>query len=98
MNILKKPTTGTKMEDIKKLKAKAMALEPIVRIGKSGLTETVMTEIKKQLNQKQLIKIKMLKSFVGREEKKDAAKQIAEKTNSRVVYTIGFVVVLAKKL
>lgn len=85
------------MEDIKKLKAKAMALEPVVRIGKSGLTETVVSEMKKQLEKNRIIKIKMLKSFVGRNDKKDAAKQIAEKTNSRLVHTVGFVVVIAKK-
>jgi RNA-binding protein len=85
------------MENIKELKAKAMALEPIVRIGKSGLTDTVVAEIKKQLDQKGLIKIKMLKSFVGRDDKKESAMKIAEKTNSKLVHSVGFVVVISKK-
>lgn len=97
MSTLKKPTTGTKMEGIKEMKAKAMALEPIVRIGKSGLTDTVIAEIKKQLKQKKLIKVKMLISFVGRKDKKAVAEEIAEKTGSMIVHTIGFVVVLARK-
>ena len=102
MSTLKKPTTRHKtpehkMADIKELKAKAMAIEPIVRIGKSGLSESVVNEIKKQLKQKKLIKIKMLKSFIGSTDKKEAARQIAEKTGSVLVHRVGFVVVLAEK-
>ncbi|MBN2112263.1 YhbY family RNA-binding protein [Candidatus Woesearchaeota archaeon] len=85
------------MEDTKELRAKAMALEPVVRIGKSGLTDTVLAEIKKQLDQKGIIKVKILKSFIGREDKKEVAKKVAEKTNSTLVQNIGFVVVIAKK-
>ncbi len=84
------------MEDIKELKAKAKAIEPIVRIGKSGLTESVINEIKKQLEQKKLIKIKMLKAFISGKDKKELAKEIAEKTNSMLVHNVGFIVVLAK--
>ena len=84
------------MADIKELKAQAKALEPIVRIGKSGLSETVVAEIKKQIEQKKLIKVKMLRSFVGNDDKKVLAKQIAEKTGSILVQRTGFVAVLAK--
>lgn len=85
------------MESIKELKAKAMAIEPIVRIGKSGLTESVIGEIKKQVEQKKLIKIKVLKAFVGGKDKKELAKEIAEKTGSVLVHNVGFIVVLARK-
>ena len=59
------------MEDMKEMKAKAMAIEPLVRIGKSGLTDSVVTEIKKQVEQKKLVKIKMLKAFVEGNDKKE---------------------------
>ena len=36
----------------KKLKEKAKTLEPVIRIGKNGLTESTIKEIKKQLNKK----------------------------------------------
>ncbi len=94
---LKKYTTGIKMENIKELKRKAAALEPIVRIGKSGLSDTVVGEIKKQIEQKKLIKVKMLRSFVGTEDKKQIARQMAEKTGSVLVQSVGLTVVLAKK-
>jgi len=85
------------MESIRELKAKAMAIEPVVRIGKSGLTEPVINEIKKQLEKKKLIKIKMLKAFVSGKDKKEMAREIAEKTGSMLVHNVGFIVVVAKK-
>ena len=74
-----------------------MAIEPIVRIGKSGLSDTVVGEIKKQVQQKKLIKVKMLRSFVGTGDKKALARELAEKTGSILVHSVGLIVVLAKK-
>lgn len=85
------------MPDKKEIKEKAKALEPVVRIGKSGLTDSVVGEIKKQIKQKGMIKVKMLKSFVGGKDKKESAMEIADKTESNLVQRVGFVVVLAKK-
>ena len=96
MSILKRHK-GIKMAEMKELKAKAKALEPIVRIGKSGMSESVAGEIKKHLKEKQIIKVKMLRSFVGANDKKALADEIAEKTDSLLVQRVGFVVVLARK-
>lgn len=79
------------------LRRKAMLLEPILRIGKNGLTESTVNEIKKLLNQRKLIKIKLLKSFVKDNNKKTLAREIAEKTNAELIQQVGFVVVLNKK-
>lgn len=79
-----------------KLKEKAKALEPVIRIGKNGLTESTIKEIKKQLNKKKLIKVKLLKAFINNRNKKEAAKEIAQKTNSQLINLVGFVVVLYK--
>ena len=80
----------------KKLKDKAKTLEPVIRIGKNGLTESTIKEIKKQLNKKKLIKVKLLKAFISDKNKKEVAKEIAEKTSSQLIYMVGFVVVLYK--
>jgi len=85
------------MINIKEMKAKSMAMEPMVRIGKSGISESVIDEIKKQLEKDGMIKIKMLKSFVGTKDRKEVVKEIVEKTNSQLVHSIGFIVVIAKK-
>ena len=78
------------------LKEKAKTLEPVIRIGKNGFTESTIKEIKKQLNKKKLIKIKLLRAFISDKNKKEVAKEIAQKTNSHLIDLVGFVIVLYK--
>ena len=87
----------TNLRDRKAVKEKAKLLEPIVRVGKNGLTESLVEEIKLQLKKRGLIKVKMLRSFLGRSDKRRMANEIAERTDSMLVDNVGFVVVLAKK-
>ena len=82
--------------EISELKSKSKLLRPIVRIGKNGIDETQIDEIKKHLKKRKLIKIKLLKSS-RKESIKEIAKEVAEKTNSILVDVIGFVFVLYKK-
>ena len=72
-------------------------LKAVVMIGKEGLTEGVIGLIKKQLKQKKVIKIKFLKSALT-QDKKSLFKQIAEKADARIIHSIGFVVVVGRKL
>jgi RNA-binding protein len=83
--------------EIMKLRAKAKTLEPILRIGKNGLTDAVIEEIKKLLRKKRLIKVKMLKSALENKNKKEAVKDLVNKTDAVLIEAVGFVVVLAKK-
>ncbi len=80
-----------------KLKEKAKQLEPVIRIGKNGLTDSLVNEIKRQLENKKLVKIKLLRPFIQDKDKKMAAKEIAEKTGSVLIDSVGFVVVLHKR-
>jgi RNA-binding protein len=61
------------------------------------LTDNTIKEIEKQLKKRRLIKIKMLRAFFEGKNKKEVAKEIAEKTNSILIDSVGFVVVLLKK-
>jgi len=80
-----------------KIKQKAKSLEPHMRIGKKGVTKKVINEITKQLNGKEIIKIKFLKSAVkDRKHKKAVAIELAEKTKSMLIDRIGSVIVLHK--
>jgi RNA-binding protein len=82
------------MKDIIKLRAKALG--PLLRIGKNGLTEGSINEIKLMLKKRGLIKIKLLRSFTEGKDKKESAKEIAEKTDSILVESLGNIVVLSK--
>lgn len=84
-------------EKIKELKARSHHLEPVVWIGKSGLTNKVIEEIKKQLKKKRLIKVKMLKQSLEGKNKKELAQEIAQKTGSVVVHQVGFAAVLYRE-
>ncbi len=87
------------MINLKKFKNKAKGIEVTVKIGKSGLTHNLVNEIKKQLKTLKLVKVKMLRSFIdeGDKNKKDLAKDIAEKCKAELVDSVGFVVVLYKR-
>jgi RNA-binding protein len=86
-------------KQIKELKAKAKTLDPILRIGKNGITDTLILEIKKQLKKNHLIKIKILKSAREQEniDKKAFVNDVAQRTESELIELIGYVFVLYKK-
>lgn len=85
------------MKDIIKLRARAKRLEPLLRIGKNGLTEGTVKEIKLMLMKRRIIKIKMLKAFTDTGDKKELVKDIVDKTNSILVEHVGNIVVLSRK-
>lgn len=80
--------------DKNKLKDKAKKIEATIRIGKNGLTYTMLDEIKKQLKTKKLVKIKMLKTFIEDKNKKEVAEEIATKCKAVLIDLVGFVVVI----
>ncbi len=84
-------------QDIKALKKKAKILDPVIRIGKKGLSEESISEIKKQLKKNKLIKVKFLRSFIDSQDKKKAAFELCEKTGAELIDKVGFVVVIYKR-
>ena len=85
------------MQNKVQLRSKAKLLEPVIRIGKNGLSEGAVEEIKKQLKKKKLIKIKILKSALISQNRKELAKELSEKTNSEIIEQVGLIIVLNKK-
>jgi RNA-binding protein len=85
-------------ERTKQLRARAKPLVPIVNVGKKGLTPGVIELIDRELRDKHLIKIKMLKGAlpedVKKADRKGLAAQVAQATRSSVIEQVGSVVVL----
>ena len=77
-----------------KLKKKSVNLKPIVRIGKNGLNSDVFDEINRQLDKKELIKIKLTKSFISEKNKKQVVEEIVVKTKSTLIGFVGFTITL----
>lgn len=84
-------------DQLQTLKRKAMALEPIVRVGKSGMTPAVTEQVRKALLKRKLVKVKLLKAFLDTTDKKKAADELAKVTGAEVISRIGFNVTLYRR-
>ena len=73
-------------------------LQPLVRIGKSGLTEGIISEITKQLKKHKLVKIKMLRPFLAGHDRHEAGALLAAACHAELLQVVGNVVVLWKKV
>ena len=76
---------------IRKFKAAAQRLEPILKVGKAGLSDGFIRSVTEALAQHELVKIKFA-DF--KDQKKELAPQLAEKTASHLVMRVGNVMVL----
>ena len=81
----------------KALRAKAKAEKPLVWIGKNGITDEIIAQIDSFLKKRKLVKIKLLPAFIEGHDRKEAAKELSEKTDSRIVDQTGFVVALYRR-
>src|SRR3954462_12512783 len=80
--------------ELRKLKARAQLMEPMLKVGKAGLSEGFIKSVDETLKLHELVKIK----FVDfKEEKKTLAPQLAEKTSSELIMRVGNVAVLYRK-
>ena len=76
---------------IRDLKAKAQRLKAKLKIGKEGLSPHFLAALDEVLRQHQLVKVKF-DDF--KQQKKELAPQLAEKSGSHLVTRVGNVVVL----
>ena len=76
---------------IRKFKAAAQLMEPMLKVGKAGLSEGFVCTVSEALGQHELVKIKFAEF---KEQKKELAPLLAEKTGSHLVMRVGNVMVL----
>ncbi|HSA13207.1 MAG TPA: YhbY family RNA-binding protein [Spirochaetota bacterium] len=81
-------------EQLKKLKAAAHSLKPVVQIGQKGLTGPVIAAIAKALEDHELIKIKFMEY---KEEKRTLADEVTRETESHLIDIIGNIAILYKR-
>ena len=81
----------------KQLRSRARLMEPLVRIGKNGLTDNAIIQVKRLVAKRKLVKVKFLKSFLETNDRRAAARKLAGATGSEIIDQVGFVVVLYKK-
>jgi len=82
----------------KRLRSEAKFLTPILQIGKNGLTEGSIGLLDRELDQKHLIKVKLLKAALpesaSKADRRKMAAEMAERTHAKIVEQVGNVVVL----
>ena len=76
-----------KSKERAQLRGMANKLEPIVHIGKDGITQNVGTHVEQSLTAHQLIKARVLESCML--SPREAAEQLSIATKSAVVQVIG---------
>ena len=77
------------------LKGLAMQMEPILQLGKSGLTPENTASVDEALAARELIKISVLQNCL--EDPREMAEVLAERTRSQVVQVIGKKIVLYRE-
>ena len=78
----------------KSLKAKAHTLKPVIIVGQSGLTESVLKEIEITLDTHELIKIKIR---AEKDERQKISDQIIAETKAEFIQSIGQIIVIFRK-
>jgi RNA-binding protein len=74
------------------LKARAHALEPVVHVGHSGVTDAVIAEVERSLVAHELIKVRA--GGQGRDERTAIFEALCARTEATLVQTVGKVMVL----
>jgi RNA-binding protein len=86
-------TTGKK----RRIKRKLCEENPTIWIGKSGASQELLNEIRKQLDKEQMVKVKILKSALAQDETKQIASKVAEQTAATLVEVRGHTFILYKQ-
>jgi RNA-binding protein len=81
----------------RRIKHKLSAEKPTVWVGKEGATTQILNEISKQLDKREMIKAKILKSALQDEEAKSIATKIAKQTESQLIEVRGHTFLLYKR-
>ena len=76
------------------LRSRAQRLDPVLKVGKAGLTEGFFKALDQALRNHELVKVRLV-DF--KEQRKELAPQLAEKSGSHLVTLIGNVVVLFRR-
>jgi len=81
----------------RRIKHALSAERPTVHVGKEGATTQIINEVAKQLDTREMIKAKILRTALKDEEAKTIAAKIAEQTDSLLIEVRGHTFLLYKR-
>lgn len=77
-------------------RAEATSIEPTLQVGKSGIG-SVVEELKTQLKNRNMVKVKILRSAFIEEGKKELAEKLADLSNSELIEVRGNTAIFCRK-
>lgn len=80
----------------RRIKNELSAEKPTIWIGKEGTSPQIFNEISRQLEKREMVKVKVLKSALKEEETKKIASKIAQQTESTLIDVRGHTIILYK--
>ncbi|WP_019671739.1 YhbY family RNA-binding protein [Psychrobacter lutiphocae] len=81
--------------ELRRLKGIGHELKPVVTVGSKGLSESVLEELERALNDHELIKIK---TPPGSKEDRDAfCAELSQKTGAQLIHSIGRMALLLRR-
>ncbi len=80
------------------LKKEAHNLEPIVRIGKDGLSDNIVQSLLDAINSRELIKVKVLQNLdADKDDTREMAEELSRKSGAELVGVIGKIIIFYKE-
>jgi len=81
----------------RRIKRELSTEKPTIWVGKEGATPQMVNEVSRQLEKREIVKVKILKSALKDEEAKSVASKIAEQTSSTLIEVRGHTLLLYKR-
>lgn len=69
----------------------------VIQLGKAGVTDSFIDELKASLKKKKKVKVKILKSAKGEKDRKEIAEEVAKRCNAVLADVRGNTFVLNKR-
>jgi len=80
----------------RRIKSELSTEKPTIWIGKEGASSHILNEISRQLEKREMVKVKVLKSALKEEETREIASKIAQETESTLIDVRGHTIILYK--
>jgi len=69
----------------------------VVQLGKAGITDSFIEEVRDQVKKKKTVKVKILRSAKGEKDREEIAAEVAKRCNAVLAYVRGNTFVLTKR-
>jgi len=81
----------------RRIKRELSVEKPTIWVGKEGAAPRIVNEISRQLEKREIVKVRILKSALKNEEAKSVASKIAQQTDSTLIEVRGHTLLLYKR-